>query len=133
MIKALLIPADPKHPVRVAEIEDTHDEVAQLVFGVHYPSRDELGFSTFSLSLESGVQLAYDDLGLLREPPVQVNDRAMALWALLSGRMTDGFTQPLVGTYVAMGFDETGETIDVPEHYVFVMTTADTMIGESDA
>lgn len=130
--KALVIPAHPDHKVRVVEISDSHDEVAQLVHGEHFPERDELGFSAFHTSLDLRVQLAYDDLGLLRSERTYVNERAMALWALLTGWLDEPMSTPLVGTFVALGFDEEGETTDVPEHYVHVMLSADEMIGDDD-
>lgn len=131
-IKALLIPADPNQEVRVVEIADDGDEVAQLVFGEHYPQRRELSFSPFHTSMGLRVQLAYDDLGLLRSERTYVNVRAQALWALLTGRLNDDFAQPLVGNFVALGFDEEGETTDVPEHYARVMLSADEMTGGND-
>lgn len=109
--KAVLIPAIITAPVQVVETEDTSEALARLVFGELYPKQDEIDFGFFS---RFGVQLVFDDFGLLRPELPPINHRAMRLWAMLRSMDVQDFHAPLRGNFVLLGVDPAGETVDVP-------------------
>jgi hypothetical protein len=119
MTRAIVIPADKTHPLRVVDHpSDDWKNMTALVF-----DGDREG-GTYSLSIvgkgEKEVSLWYDDNGLARldnEPlPDIINLRAMEIWAFCDGvkNITD-FSVPLVGDYVVTGqADDDGNSMDAP-------------------
>lgn len=106
---AYLIPHDDEKPIQKIDAVGNLDDIDTLVFEGRATNR--IGISAVQ---GSGVQFAYDDMGLFLQAG-NVNRRAMKLWANAAGLTLADFRQQLVGNYLVMGYDpETGETIDVP-------------------
>lgn len=106
---AYLIPHDDEKPIQKIEAVGNLDDVDTLVFEGRLTNR--IGISVVG---GSGVQFAYDDMGLFTQAH-NLNRRAMKLWANAAGLTLADFRQPLVGNYLVMGYSpDTGETIDVP-------------------
>lgn len=114
--KALRIPYDRSKPVEeVAYNEDNIHSLAELVFQNTdiAPANGTIDVATFR---SSRTQLAYDDNGLYTQPN-NINSRAMALWAVMSGRHIEDFVVPLVGDYVVIGLNPaSGDSEDVSDH-----------------
>ena len=112
-VMAYRIPCDEDAPIERIDVEDSYNGVTDAVFGEDTGHHDDrvCGISTFR---HAGVQLVYDDNGLLRAGPC-TNVRAMHTWAYLAGMSLHEFVTPLVGDFVVLGLEgETGETADVP-------------------
>jgi hypothetical protein len=112
MTKAIMIPWDDTQPVIDVELkDDPFEQMEGLIFGPVNKSATSrvLGSS----SIKRGVQSWHDDEGQWNQP-FNVNVRAMKLWAHLTGRKLSDFRQPLWGNFVIYGYDEEGESIDVP-------------------
>lgn len=116
--RALLIPWSQGEAVRdITWDTEKMDDLPGLVFG---PENAEDNFVDVKTFRTHRAQLVFDDMGLFKQR-THVNERAMKLWAYLSGFRLEDFEQPLCGNFVVIGLDpNTGETEDVPSivrHY----------------
>jgi len=112
MTKAIMIPWDAVEPIVEVELRaDPFEQMEGLIFGpvAKGATRRNLGSATMG----QGVQCFHDDEGMYNQP-FNVNVRAMKLWAHVSGRKLSDFVQPLWGNFVVYGYDEAGESTDVP-------------------
>ena len=112
--RALLIPWDNSQPVQdVTWDTDSNDDVNGFIFG---PEGAEKGFVDVKTFRHHRLQLVFDDMGIIKQP-THINDRAMQLYARLSGFQLADFEQPLVGNFLVIGLDpDSGETEDVPQN-----------------
>lgn len=99
------IPANGDQPMEEFIYTDDLEGIYRAV------GREGVDFATFP---EHQVQLAFDDMGLMRDPVPKINERAMRLWATLSGQPMAAFRQPLVGDYAVLGMTISGEYFDAP-------------------
>jgi len=112
MTKAIMIPWDDTQPVIDVELrDDPFEQMEGLIFGP--VNKGETSRTLGSASMKRGVQCFHDDEGMWNQP-FNVNVRAMKLWAHLTGRKLSDFAQPLWGNFVVYGYDEAGESTDVP-------------------
>lgn len=113
MTKAIMIPWDEDDPILEVNLrDDPFEQMEGLIFGPVNPgaaTSRTLGSSV----MKHGVQAFHDDEGKWNQP-FNINVRVMKLWAHLTGRKLSDFRQPLWGNWVVYGFDEEGESTDVP-------------------
>lgn len=124
--KAVKIPFDAEKPIEVVEYDEGGENLEELVFG---PLATGHSSRTVGMSIMSReAQCAYDDEGMFNQP-FSINERAMKLWAHLSGRKLSDFRQPLWGDFVILGFErDSGDTKDVPQS-VFDYFSEDVIVG----
>ena len=108
--KGLFIPWDGMKPIEVHDFNDEdRDGMAHAVFPGQRGEDFIISVSTFR---HAEAQLWDDDMGAYNQR-AHINERAMNLWGYLAGR--HDFTQYLYGDYFAIGVDQYGETVDVPD------------------
>lgn len=114
MTKALMIPWDEDKPIVEADLEENREleQMETLIFGPTNPGAATSRILGSSV-LKHGIQAFHDDEGMWNQP-FNVNLRVMKLWAHLTGRKVSDFRQPLWGNWVVYGFNEEGESVDVP-------------------
>lgn len=122
-VRMLVVPADDQTRVSVVNVEE--DQITSLVFAEH-PEWSELTFSAFNAQK---IQCAYDDLGLFRQGD-RMNARAMFLWAALRNMSVNDFQVPLVGNFVFFGYDDEGESIDIPDELVTMAQFIDIALAD---
>jgi hypothetical protein len=112
MTKAIMIPWDDNEPIIEVNLkDDPFEQMEGLIFGP--VSKGATQRTLGSATMGRGVQCFHDDEGMFNSP-FDVNVRAMKLWAHVSGRKLSDFRQPLWGNFVVYGYDEAGESTDVP-------------------
>jgi hypothetical protein len=108
--KGLFIPWDDMKPIEIKDFND-EDQYGMVKAVFPHENGDDFIISTSSFR-HAGAQLWYDDLGSYNQR-AHINMRAMKLWGYLAGR--HDFTQYLYGDFFAIGLDDVGETVDVPD------------------
>lgn len=118
-MRAVLVPYNDEANVRVFNYREV-EELNHLIHSNTPVGQSRyLDFKTFPFH---GVQLAYDDMGLYQQP-LNINRRAMKLWAHLAGMTVQDFTQNLVGDFVVIGVTDWGDYADVSEEMVTTIST----------
>lgn len=102
---AVLIPANNDHPLEVFSKAQSLQPVRHKIGAQH------LEFANFP---RSGMQLAFDEEAMLKDPTPKINVRAMRLWAALADKKMEDFAVPLVGDFVVLGLRSDGTEQDAP-------------------
>lgn len=106
----LIIPWKGRVSVEHINVED-QTLVERLVLGHRPTERDSVARAPFR---GHGLELAYNENAMFSHPN-NVNHKAMNLWMHLSGMDADDFLVPIVGDHVALGITPWGESDDVPQ------------------
>lgn len=111
-MKVILIPWNEREPVTLHDIRDDAtpgglEDINNLIFG---PGKH--GVTSVSNIQSRGFGFIYDDNGTLAQPE-NTNERARKLWAHALNTSPDRLLE-LKGNFLVFGFDNWGETVDVP-------------------